>query len=138
MFCSSCGTRNDDSAKFCQKCGQTLTAVPAGTTAPQPTTLPPSPDPRMRGAALPSASTEKQYVTGKNPVVAVILSVVIPGCGQFYNRDKKKGAIMLAGWFVLSILTMNLAELSILVHLGMRVWSAIDAHRVASGKAPLW
>lgn len=48
MFCSRCGARNDDDAKFCDKCGADLSvmprlAVPVGPPGPgTPPTVPPS------------------------------------------------------------------------------------------------
>jgi len=80
--------------------------------------------------AVPAAG--KQYAVGKSPATALILSILIPGVGQFYNNDVKKGAIMLGGAILLGVLTLGLAWLGILV------WSAVDAYQVASGKSPLW
>ena len=74
----------------------------------------------------------KTFATGKNPIVAMILSILIPGVGQFYNGDMKKGAVMLAAAIVGGVFTLGL------VWLGMMIWSAIDAYQVASGKSPLW
>ena len=86
----------------------------------------------MRTAGTPAGPVAKQYAVGKNPVTALILSILIPGVGQFYNNDVKKGAIMLGGAIVGGVLTFGVAWLGILI------WSAIDAHQVASGKSPLW
>jgi len=62
----------------------------------------------------------------------MILSILIPGVGQFYNGDMKKGAVMLAAAIVGGVITVGL------VWLGILIWSAIDAYQVASGKSPLW
>ncbi len=35
MYCSRCGTQNDDSSKFCRSCGLDLTATPVGATKDQ-------------------------------------------------------------------------------------------------------
>ena len=121
MFCSSCGTQNPDTAKFCEKCGAGLTAAAAP---------PPREDTRVRG---PVTSTGAGHpVTGKNPWVAVVLSFVIPGVGQFYNGDYKKGGLMLGG-----------AILGILVSGGVLtvafwIWAMFDAYQVASGKGKIW
>lgn len=72
----------------------------------------------------------KTYAQGKTPWVAVLLSVLIPGVGQFYNGDMKKGGIMLGAAILLGW--------TVIVWLVVLVWSAIDAYNVASGKAPLW
>jgi TM2 domain-containing membrane protein YozV len=128
MFCSSCGSPNEDSAKFCQKCGTPL----AGRTAAPPPPPPPI-DNRARGQAPPViAAGEKRFAEGKSPVVALILSLLIVGVGQFYNGDMKKGAIMLAIAIVAGALTIGLGWLAAMI------WSAIDAYQVASRKSPLW
>ena len=144
MFCSQCGTKNDDTAKFCQKCGSSLadaggpsSSGSAGGIAPPPVHggVPPvaaQSDPRLRTATPPVTATGKQYAVGKSPPTALILSILIPGVGQFYNNDVKKGAVMLGGAIVLGVLTLGLAWLGILI------WSAIDAYQVASGKSPIW
>lgn len=124
MFCARCGTSNDDSAKFCQKCGTGLAAPPAPAA--------PAADTRMRGVGAPETAAGKRYAVGRNPTIATILSLLIVGVGQFYNGDVKKGAIMLVVAIVGSLLTMGIAWLA------CAVWSAVDAYRVASGKAPLW
>lgn len=124
MFCSSCGTQNSDTAKFCEKCGNAL----ATTTAPPP---PPHIDERVRGGQNPVIQSG-QSVTGKNPWVALVLSLVIVGVGQFYNGDYKKGALMLIGGILGFALTGGL------VTLGFWIWSMIDAYQVASGKGKIW
>lgn len=130
MFCSKCGAENPDSARFCQKCGASLAAPPPPSSPAPPGA--PAADPRMRGGPPPVGTVEKRYATGRNPVLALILSAVIPGVGQFYNGDTKKGVLMLVGALVLGPLTLLIAWV------GIAVWSAIDAYTVASGKAALW
>ena len=124
MFCSSCGTQNADTAKFCEKCGGALALA----TSPA---SPPPIDTRVRGGVSPLATTP-QTVTGKNPWVALVLSLVIMGVGQFYNGDYKKGALMLIGGIV------GLGISGGILSLGFWIWSMIDAYQVASGKAKIW
>lgn len=63
MFCSRCGTRNDDDAKYCEKCGADLGAMPkpsvpgaaSAATAPSPSSpapvyMPPVYQPSQRHA----------------------------------------------------------------------------------------
>ncbi len=125
MFCPRCGTQNDETAKFCQKCG-------TATAAPPPVAAPSAPDPRMRGGGVPTAAGGKRYAAGKNPTIAVVLSLVLAGVGQFYNGDVKKGLVMLAVAIVGGVFTYGL------VYLAVAIWSALDAYKVASGKSPLW
>lgn len=127
MDCAQCGTSNDNVSRFCKSCGSQLVATPPAPTAYTPAPL--QPDPRIRGA-VPAAPP--QYATGRSPVVALILSGVIVGVGQFYNGDHKKGAIMFIAALVAAMFTFGLGWF------GVAIWSAIDAYRVASGKTPLW
>jgi TM2 domain-containing membrane protein YozV len=115
VFCPSCGTDNDDAARFCRGCGSAISARAAS--------LHPPSDPRIRSGGVESS-------TSKNPTLAVVLSLVIPGMGQFYNGDPIKGSMMLCVALVGSFL--------ILPWLAMCVWSVIDAYQVASGKAKKW
>lgn len=142
MFCSKCGSPNDDTGRFCQKCGSPL-AVPAPA-APAPqyaapaqyaTPAPPH-DPRMRTTSPPPQAVEgKSFAVGKTPWVAVLLSVLIPGLGQFYNGDMKKGGIMIVAYIVSWALTaVVIGGLGVF---GVWLWSVIDAYRVAKGTAPL-
>lgn len=125
MFCPKCGTANDATGKFCQKCGQQLAS---GTSSPQNTV----PDERLRGSGQFIASDDKRYASGKNPVIALILSLFISGIGQFYNGDNKKGALMLVGGIVLALATGGIGWLPVVI------WSMYDAYQVASGKSALW
>jgi TM2 domain-containing membrane protein YozV len=75
---------------------------------------------------------ESRSVTGKNPVLATVLSVLIVGVGQFYNGDNKKGAIMLVIALVAAAPTLGFGWLAV------SIWSAIDAYRVANGTAQRW
>jgi TM2 domain-containing membrane protein YozV len=86
----------------------------------------------MRGGTVAPVVAGKRYAAGKNPGLAVVLSVLIPGVGQFYTGDVKKGALMLGIAVVGSFFTMGAAWLA------MMIWSAIDSYNVAIGKSPLW
>ena len=127
MFCSKCGSPNNDNAAFCAKCGASLAAAAAGPAAP------PAVDPgTMRSHH--AASTPSRTVTGKNPTVALVLSIFLGafGAGQFYNGDWKKGLVMLGATLILGVPT------GFLVSFGIWIWSMVDAYQVASGKWPIW
>ena len=123
MFCPKCGSSNDDSARFCAKCGGPLAVAGAGET-------PAGGTGTMRGAS----SSGGQVVTGKNPTVALVLSIFLGalGGGQFYNGDWKKGLAMAAASILLGVPSGGL------VSLGVWIWSMIDAYQVASGKWKAW
>ena len=87
----------------------------------------------------------------KNPIIAAVLSFVIPGVGQIYNGEMKKGLVLLGatvgsaivigiGFFVLSALTGVggcLCFPILLVPLGIGLFSIYDAYMGAQGK-PVW
>ena len=123
MFCSSCGSPNDNGATFCQKCGKALSSDSSTSQSHE------RGDERMRDTQSPQSSSAT--ATGKNPVLAAILSL-IPGVGQFYNGDVKKGWIMLGITVVGNIVTLGWAWLP------MFIWAAYDAYQVASGKGKKW
>jgi len=135
MYCNKCGTPNNEAARFCERCGLTLgeaaaTATAGGAPAYVPV-APPMPhvmesDPRVRGgmAAQPSAE--------KNPAVALVLSLFIPGAGQFYNGDNKRGALMLGG--ALISLMLVAVTIGVLTGAAIWIWSMVNAYNVASGK----
>jgi TM2 domain-containing membrane protein YozV len=125
MFCPKCGTSNDDSARFCAKCGTALAVASTPAAGPSVGTG------SMRSASPPAGG---QVVTGKNPTVALVISVFLGafGGGQFYNGDWKKGLAMAAGSILLGIPSGGL------VSLGIWIWSMIDAYQVASGHWKAW
>ena len=74
----------------------------------------------------------------KRNIVAAILSGIVPGVGQFYNRQWLKGIAFLAPILILSALIrseMLLSEtpfwalLGLLVILILGIWSVVDAYR---------
>ena len=129
MFCPKCGTSNDDSARFCAKCGAALAAAAAPAAGPA---TGPAPGAGTMRSASPSSSG--QVVTGKNPTVALVISIFLGafGGGQFYNGDWKKGLAMAVASLLLGIPTGGL------VWLGVWIWSMIDAYQVATGKWKAW
>ena len=123
MFCSACGTNNDTAAKFCRACGAALGDASPPAAPPEQETM------RGAGERRPGAV---HHPSGKNPVVAAVLSAVIVGVGQFYNGDMKKGAVMLLGAVLLGAATAGVAWLA------LAIWSAIDAYQVAKGTGKMW
>lgn len=125
MFCSKCGSANTDGARYCGKCGHTLSTPTASEEASGPV---------VRGSPPTSSAPDPditKYATGKSPVLALVLSI-IPGVGQFYNSDPKKGLVMLLGFVVLGGVSGGLLAIA------MWLWAGIDAYRVASRKAARW
>jgi TM2 domain-containing membrane protein YozV len=79
---------------------------------------------------VPAAAQPVVYAQKKSPLVALVLSLLIVGLGQFYNGEVKKGATMLIAAVVTGILTLSISWWVI------AIWSAVDAYRVAAGLAP--
>lgn len=80
-------------------------------------------------SAMPPSSGENRVPMGTHSAgVAVLLSFLIVGGGQFYNRQGAKGGTMLIGGILLAVLTLALAGIG-----GSIVWiiSMIDAGVVA-------
>ena len=102
MFCSQCGSKNEDSAKFCGGCGCNLNSG-----APSP-------------AASPAMNTSNQVsapdmvmptMPPKSPGLAAFLSFLFCGLGQFYLGQRMKFVAALAACFLL-FMTGPLAILS--------------------------
>ena len=94
--------------------------------------------------------------TPRQKVIALVLSGIYPGLGQFYNREPVKGAAFVVASIVLSwlsaralpgdLLTLDrlsgeaLASISfgtdllvsLMLLLGVWIWSLVDAWRVAA------
>ena len=83
----------------------------------------------------------------RSPAVAAVLSGLFPGLGQFYNRERLKGALFLAagvvtGFGPLSPLDIDIdlndpaaglrqVLLASLPFLGVALWALVDAYRTA-------
>jgi TM2 domain-containing membrane protein YozV len=72
----------------------------------------------------------------KSPGVALLLSFFVPGVGQFYNGDTKRGLLMfgilLVSWFLAAA-----GGIGFIGVFGVWVWGMINAYQVASGKTTM-
>lgn len=78
--------------------------------------------------------------TRRTPVVAAVLSAVVPGLGQLYNGERAKGLAMLVmtvGVAVSCVAFRSPATLVFmgLIYLAVLIPAALDAYRVAGGGA---
>jgi TM2 domain-containing membrane protein YozV len=124
MFCPACGSSNDEGARFCGACGGSLAAEGGTATATAAQTMRGTPPARRPATAVVPGA--------KNPTIALILSIIIPGVGQFYNGETKKGAVMLGALFVIGVVTLGAGWLV------MAAWSGWDAYGVAKGTGKRW
>lgn len=115
MKCSKCQTENKNDSKFCLSCGESLAVVTP-----------------IDDGIRKSPSSNKRYSQGKDPTLAAILSLILPGLalGQFYNGDTLKGVVTLVGALILSF--------TIIGFLCVWAWSIVDAYQVAKGNKSLW
>jgi len=79
VFCSKCGSKNEDGAQFCISCGATL-------------------GPSTPTAAAPTATT------GKNAILATILNFIFPGIGYWYWGFRKVATIPPILLFILVVI----------------------------------
>lgn len=119
ITCSNCGSENQDRSKFCLDCGEAL-VVHTGRRGPRGTSN------KLRK----QSNQVEGYVEGKDPKVAAVLSLV-PGLGQLYNGDSRKGVLLLVGALVLGTITVGI------VYLALIAYSGYDAYQVASGDKEL-
>lgn len=125
MFCKICGKSNDDTARFCRSCGSTLLAQPsAGGDLSDPVLRPAGPE-------------ATRFAVGKSPFIALVFALV-PGLGQFYNGDFKKGLLVLFLAIVTLFLVPETACSSLLPFVVIWLWGIANAYSVAAGKTPLW
>ena len=135
MFCSRCGFNDSrENARFCEKCGEGLPVATPGGQAGAAATYP-QPPPLRAATVDPSG---RRYAEGKNSVVALVLSAVLPAVGQIYNGDMKKCLAMWAAYFACTVIALMTGGVGGFLNAVVWVWSMIDAFNVASRKSPLW
>jgi TM2 domain-containing membrane protein YozV len=112
MFCNRCGNPLPAASQFCSKCGAAQQA--------------------SGGAAAAGAPNVLIVKTEKSPALAVLLSFLLPGLGQIYNDEAKKGV-----WFLIAAVV---SSLMIIILIGLLttpiiwIWSMVDAYQVADRK----
>ena len=101
-FCSNCGYRIVGDYKFCPECGHDLSGNVMGSNT----------------QAVRSSSGQK------NILLAIILSVFLPGLGQIYLGLDHKGAIFLIAYVISAILILIL--IGFLLCFIIWIWALID------------
>ncbi|WP_435126767.1 zinc-ribbon domain-containing protein [Halobaculum sp. D14] len=112
-FCRSCGDRIDADAAFCPSCGASQSG------------------PASSASSLDSALDE--LVSGGNPFVAAALSLLVPGLGQFYNREPMRGLAFVAASIV-SVLSA-LVLVGFVLYPAVWLFSVYDAYTRAEQQA---
>lgn len=116
MFCPNCGSTVSGGSSYCASCGASLNS-----------SRPPyqSPNPHNGGQPSPYGTPYPQQRSNKSPGLALVLSLLIVGGGQFYNGQISKGFMYLGGAVILGMLSFSIGWF--LVAIG----SAIDAYQTA-------
>lgn len=123
-FCPNCGAKIDKSAvveetvnqpvqnqntKFCSNCGSKID---------------------VKAEICPNCGVRVAGVSEqKSPFLALILSFLFPGLGQFYNGHSKKGVILIIGAIVSVILYVIL--IGLILYLLVWVYGIYDAFKSA-------
>jgi len=116
MFCPNCGSSLSGSSSYCPSCGISRNNS-------QSNYQPQNPYPNG-----PQHGYQQSYPnqrSNKSPGIALVLSLLIVGGGQFYNGQISKGFMYLGGAVILGMLSFSVGWF--LVAIG----SAIDAYNTA-------
>ena len=99
-FCENCGNPLGENTTYCESCGAKVgNADPAIAT---------SISGNQRTVPV-QTDQETARVQKKNPLIALILSLIITGVGQIYNGQVRKGVILLVVFFIVIIIFWPLA-----------------------------
>lgn len=99
-YCRNCGFELNGEFKFCPNCGANLD-----------------------GFAAPRQTNIVSHVK-KNILIAIILSVIFPGLGQFYLGLNHKGLIFLISYIISAILIILF--IGFLLMLVVWIWALVD------------
>lgn len=107
--CPECGKEISDLAKACPSCGCPVHSGSVDETE------------SVRIVQMPPMKPKK------NPGVAVVLSLLLPGLGQLYNGQIGIGLVMM----VIIVGMYILGSLGIFIGAGLHVWLIYDAYKHA-------
>ncbi|MBP1986531.1 zinc ribbon domain-containing protein [Halolamina salifodinae] len=108
VFCRDCGAVISEKAEICPECGV-----------------------RQQSPTSSMDDLVEVLTNGENPFVAAVYSAMLPGLGQFYNREPQKGAILLIAGMVLTISIVGIVLLPVIW-----LYAVYDAYVVADGRSP--
>jgi TM2 domain-containing membrane protein YozV len=99
-FCENCGTQLGENATYCENCGAKVgNADPSIATSTS----------GDQGSTPVQMDQKTDSVQKKNPLIALILSLIITGVGQIYNGQVIKGVILLVVFFIVFVIFWPLA-----------------------------
>ncbi|GAB7093238.1 hypothetical protein JCM30237_03900 [Halolamina litorea] len=111
VYCRDCGEIISEKAEICPECGV-----------------------RQQSASTSADDIIEVLTNGENPFVAAVYSAILPGLGQFYNREPAKGAAIVVASFV-AVLSM-LALVGFVLYPAVWLYAVYDAYVVADGREP--
>jgi TM2 domain-containing membrane protein YozV len=111
VYCRDCGAVISEKAEICPECGVRQQ----------------SPDSSLDDVI-------EVLTNGENPFVAAVYSAILPGLGQFYNREPGKGAAIIVASF-LSVLSMAVL-IGFVLYPAIWLYAVYDAYVVADGREP--
>ena len=118
-YCSNCGNALEENALFCSNCGK-------------------RPEAKNESFKEKLEYEADKFMTKKDPFIAAILSFVLPGLGQIYNGDFKKG-LMIQICFIFSLFFGGIF-LFFFIPLGILLFGVYDAHteaeKIRNGELP--
>ena len=100
-FCHNCGFELDGEFKFCPNCGANLA-----------------------NHSSPNQTTSVSSSEDKNIIIAIILSIIFPGLGQFYLGLNHKGLMFLIGYIISAVLILLL--IGLILCFVVWIWALID------------
>jgi TM2 domain-containing membrane protein YozV len=134
-YCSKCGNQMREGSQFCDRCGTSL--HPGG----------PGPYQQSGYSGNQYSATFTMPRDEKEPIIAVILSIFLPGVGQMYVGKVLRGVLILLFLLIFSVLSF-LPALTITDEAGfygflwwsiiasiiiivVYVWQIVDAYKLA-------
>lgn len=67
-----------------------------------------------------------------NPIIAAIVSFIIPGIGQIISGETKRGLIFLAAEIIMFLILFTVGDIAIILSLVLSIYAAYDAYQIAS------
>ena len=130
--CSECGADVSIEDNVCPKCGAEISEVDEESNE----DLTENGEVQTINVLMPDGETIRPFTNPKEPIAAMILSI-IPGVWQLINNEKEKGIRALVAFFLIPILyfmSFNFLApiLPILGELALIIWSMSDAYITAN------
>ncbi|NLX47948.1 MAG: zinc-ribbon domain-containing protein [Euryarchaeota archaeon] len=127
-YCSRCGNHAKEGAQFCDRCGAQLSGG-------------------QQQYGQPPNFTHQYYPERKDPLIALILSILLPGVGQIYVGRVLRGLLilLLVPLFsvfpaILMFAVVSTGSVSgalmtgvvlVIVSIALYIWQIVDAYRLA-------